>query len=290
MRKKGVNDPPARAVSWAGMAVKTGQSSAETSPWGDFALAEGVTGYWRIGPLELWVSNLAHEWRVAYRQEDDPLESTVTVAIPAETAPPEEVEHLRFGFGKTGTGLTLAPVLADRAVVVKPEVPLYIPSGEEATLYVSTPVWVRVGLEKTGTLLELPTYRPSDTWFGSSTVAGEFCYASRTAGRLSLGELVFRPHRAVTPVCVRNRADDPLLLERVKLPVQYLAVYRDESRFLWTPKVTLEREADGDLAGLEVSKKVPREVGPTVRLGEPRQHADKNLVVRAFSKLFKEDV
>ncbi|CAN5898752.1 hypothetical protein BH24DEI2_BH24DEI2_23860 [soil metagenome] len=273
-----------------GVETKPSFENIETSPWGDFELAEGVTGHWRVGPLHLWVSNLEHEWRVAYLQEDDPLESALNVAIPAQALPPEEATSLRFGFGKTGTGLTLEPVLADRSVVVKPEVPLYVPSGEEATLYVSTPVWVRVSLKKTGTLLELPSYRPSDTWFGSSTVAGEFCYASRTAGRLSLDELEFRPHRAVTPVCVRNRADNPLLWERVKLPVQYLAVYRAESRFLWTQQVTLEREEDGDLAGLVIAKNVPKEVGRAVRMSEPRQHADKNLVVRAFSKLFKEDV
>ena len=276
------------------MAVETSTSfepkDTETSPWGDFELPEGATGHWHVGPLNLWISNLAHEWRVAYSEEDDPVSSALAVTLPAAAAPPEQAEHLRFGFGKTGTGLTLAPVLADRSVVVKPEVPLYVPSGEEATLYVSTPVWVRVSLKKTGTLLELPSYRPSDTWFGSSTIAGEFCYASRTAGHLSLDELEFRPHRAVTPVCVQNRADNPLLLERIKLPVQYLAVYRAENRFLWTQQVTLEREEDGDVAGLVVAKTVSKEVGRAVRLSEPRQHAEKNLVVRAFSKLFKEEV
>lgn len=262
----------------------------ETGLWGGFEIAEGVTGYWRVGPLNLWVSNLAHEWRVYYRQEDDPLDTSLTIAIPAESAPSEGAENLRFGFGKTGTKLMLSPVLADRAVVVKPELPLYIPSGEEVTLYISTPVWLRIGLEKTGKLLELPSYRPSDTWFGPSTLVGEFCYASRTAGRLSLEELEFRPHRAVTPLCVRNRADDPLLLERVKLPVQYLAVYQAENNFLWTQKLTLEREEDRDLAGLVIAKDVPREVGPAKRLSEPRQQPETNLVVRAFSKLFKGDV
>ena len=264
-------------------------TTTQTSWWGDFELAEGVTGYWRVGPLELWVSNLAHEWRIHYRREDAALDDTLSVAIPAETAADEHTESLRFGFGKTGTKLNLLPVLADRSVVVKPEVPLYIPSGEEATLYVSTPVWLRLSLESRK-LLELPSYRPSDTWFGPSTIVGEFCYASSTAGRLSLNELEFRPHRAVTPLCVRNRASDPLLLERVKLPVQYLAVYRSRDDFLWTQKVTLERAEDGDLAGLNISKTVPKEVGSTVRLSEPRQRPDKNLVVRAFSKLFKDEL
>ena len=264
-------------------------SMTKTSWWGDFELAEGVTGYWRVGPLELWASHLEHEWRIYHRQEDDAGDSTLSVAIPAERAPDERAERLRFGFGKTGTKLALLPILADRSVVVKPDVPLYIPSGEEATLYVSTPVWLRLSLASRK-LLELPSYRPSDTWFGPSTLSGEFCYASRTAGRLSLSELAFRPHRAVTPLCVRNRAHDPLLLERVKLPVQYLAVYRGRDDFLWTQKVTLEREEDGDLAGLDISKTVPKSVGPTLRLSEPRQHPDKNLVVRAFSKLFKENV
>jgi len=167
--------------------------------------------------------------------------------------------------------------------------PLFVPKGEETTLFVSTPLWLRLEVEKLGQLLEVPSQQLSDTWFGPSTLVGELCYASHAAVGVDLKDVTFEPHRAVTPLRVRNLADSPLHLERIKLPVRYLAVYKSgkpsDSR-LWTQTVTLEREADGDLAGLQLGKGAPREAGKTERLSAPRQRADKNLVVRAFSKLF----
>jgi hypothetical protein len=138
-----------------------------------------------------------------------------------------------------------------------------------------------------GQLYELPSTRPSDTWFGPSTLVGEFCYASRTAGRLSLEELEFRPHRAITPIRVVNRADDPLFFEKVKLPVQYLSVYRSETQFLWTESVRLERGDAGDMAALDISHRTPPQAGSAHKIGPARLQAGRNLVVRAFSKLFR---
>ena len=253
--------------------------------WGTFDLAEGATGYWRTGPLKLWVQNLAHEWRVYQHQEKDPLDHSLEVTVPSDAVPDDKASVTRFSFSTAGDSLSITPVLADRAVVVKPEDPFYVPSGGEATLYVSTPVWLRLELSGAGKLLDIPSWRPTDTWFGPSTLVGELCYGSRTAGRLSLEELEYRPHRAITPVQVRNRASNPLLLDKVKLPVQYLGVYTSQSNFLWTQTVTLVREEDGDLAGLQVAKSVPAHVGKVEQLSPPRQHAERNLVVRAFSKL-----
>lgn len=261
-------------------------TNANTSWWGDFVLDEKVTGFWQIGPLQLWVSNLEHEWRIHTLTGKNTLDTTLKVEVPSNHPPDPDAEISRFSFLKMATSLTLSPLLADRAIVVKPEVPFYVPPGEEATLYVSTPLWVKLSLKKTGKLIELPTYRPSDTWFGSSTLVGELCYASRTVGHLDLDELILLPHRAVTPIRIRNRADNPLLLERIKLPVQYLSVHKSTINRVWTEQLTLTRQEDGDLAELQIGK-LPKEAGPTEKLNGSRQHAERNLVVRAFSKLFR---
>ncbi len=257
------------------------------SPWGNFTVEEGETGYWRIGPLELWIQNLRYEWRLYHRQQDDDQPHQTQLPQAAPEAPPEDCSQLRFSFDKPGSRLSLTPVLADRPVVIKPEGAFYVPSGEEATLFVSTPVWVRFQLESVGQLYELPSQRPSDTWFGPSTLVGEFCYASRTAGRLALEELEFRAHRAITPIRVKNRAHDALFFEKVKLPVQYLSVYQAETQFLWTEAVTLERAEAGEMAALNISHQAPRQAGPTERLGPARLQGGRNIVVRAFSRLFR---
>lgn len=270
------------------MARTSPQPKPNEKLWGDFALSEEVTGFWQIGPLKLWVRNYEHEWRIHTLNGGDALETTLRVEVPSKRPPNPKADIVRFSFLKMSTTLKLSPLLADRAVVVKPETPFYVLKGEEATLFVSTPLWVQLSLKKFGTLIDVPTYRPSDTWFGRSTLVGELCYASRTAGYLDLDELERLPHRAVTPIRVRNRADNALLLERIKLPVQYLSVYRSASERLWTEQLTLTRQEDGDLAELQIGSQ-PKEAGASDQLSPPRQHAERNLVVRAFSKLFRDE-
>ena len=264
------------------------QETGQETWWGSFTLAEGEVRRWQVGERTVWVHNRQFEWcvyeRVASGEVAGP---TAALATPLDEIP-EGTSVTRFSFNKPTAKVTLSPVLADRAIVLKPETPLFVPKGEETTLFVSTPLWLRLEVERVGQLLEVPSQQLSSTWFGPSTLVGELCYASRAAVGVDLAALKFEAHRAVTPLRVRNLADSPLQLERIKLPVQYLAVYQAASKEarLWTQTVTLEREADGDLAGLQLGKGAPREAGKTERLSAPRQRADKNLVVRAFSKLF----
>lgn len=256
--------------------------------WGRFALEHGEAGCWRIGPCSLMVHRLEREWRVTNWYAQDPFDSTVEVNVPT-SMPPARADATvnRFSIRKTSNALTISPVLADRAMVVRPEMPLYILGGEESIIYVNTAVWIRIQTgEPLKQLHELPSFRPSDTWFGTSTLEGELCYASRTTGRLHLEELPFRPHRAVTPIRIVNRAKDSLLVERVKLPVQYLSLYRTPEHALWTQTVTLTRETSGEFASLQLGKSAPAEVRKAERISEPRHKAERNLVLRAFSALF----
>jgi hypothetical protein len=241
-----------------------------------------------VGPSTFWVQRREYEWRLHQLERSDGRDTEVEVAAPC---PAEEIIQDarldRFAIANNGMTLTVSPLLADRPVVVRPETPLYVPSGEDITLYVSTPLWLKLAVDSPALLLaERPVQRPSDTWFGPSTLVGELCYASRTSGRLRLPELPQRPHRAVTPVRIRNLAKDALLLQRVKVPVQYLTLYRSQVGGLWTQTATLVREQDGDLAALQLGRRAPSEATGARQLVPPRQQAESNLALRAFSRLF----
>ena len=114
------------------------------------------------------------------------------------------------------------------------------------------------------------------------------CYASRTLGRLRIEDLDFHPHRAITALRLQNQASDPLLLDRVKLPVQYLSLYANKDNTFWTQAATLVRGQDGDLAELQLAKASPKEAGQVKKVADSRLKPGRNLVVRAFSKLFAE--
>ena len=276
------------------MGIPQAETGQPQTWWGDLRCEIGELRRWRVGPTTVWAERLQQEWRIWRHQGDDFLAAALEVAASADRdeIPGSATPH-RFSFHESVASLSVLPLLADRPMIVKPESPFFVPSGQTVTLYVSTPTWIVLQFgSPPQRMLEFPSFRPSDTWFGPSTREGELCYASRTAGRLTLDEIPVRPHRAVTPMRIRNRAADPLLLERVKVPVMYLSLFEgiepDGDIHLWTEAVTLDRGTSGDLADVQLGKSAPPEAGGAKarRISERREQPEANLALRAFAKLF----
>ena len=274
------------------MANTTGK---QTIWWGSYTFDLEQAGYWRVGPRSLWIYRTRHSWRLLQSNEADPLDDSMEISLsvpymetPFETEPGIlQSTTSRFCFHKTDSVLHISPLLADRAVVVRPEKPLYILKGETMTLYVSMPLWMCIEVGSPARLLqEVPTYRPSDTWFGPSTQEGELCYALRTAGRMNFQDLPLRASRAITPVIVRNEAGHTLPLERIRIPVQYLSLYQASNSFLWTEPVTFIRKEGDDLAEFNLGEEAPPEAKSASLIVGPRESTTKNIIVRAFSSLF----
>jgi hypothetical protein len=265
------------------------ETARATRPWwGEFEIPEGGCGHWRIGPLRLWISRSAQEWRIAHERGDDPLESELAVELPGATPPPaEQMNTRRYGFKRTKGRLGLLPALADRPVIIDPVLPFAIPPREELTLYISSAVWVQVRVGEPPLLLqEEPAHRPSDTWFGPSTREGEMAYAGKTGARHDLENLPRRPHRVISAVRVRNRAADQLDLAKLKLPAPHMSIYGDDEGNLWTQTVTLERSEQGEMAELQLGKgPSPQAVRPRLLQG-PRVQPGKGLLIRAFGGVF----
>jgi hypothetical protein len=278
--------------------MEQNETDTEQTPWwGTFALEEESAGRWDVGPSTLWLYRLANEWRVFFRPSTDPRatdpmlnRSSVAVPIPADERKAlldTEDEHLqvsRYSVRQTESRIALQPALADRPVVSRPEDPLFVPPGESLTLYLSTALWIRIELVETNRLLhEMPSFRMSDTWFGPSTVEGEMCYATRTAGRVRLENVPRRFHRAVTPLRIRNSASDALALERVQLPVEHLALYTTPDDRLWTQGVTMIRSEDREGAGVQVRSGPPSDAEKAELIQKPRKTDRKGLFTSTFS-------
>jgi hypothetical protein len=258
-----------------------------TAWWGEFRFSAGAVMTWSIGPLRLAVRRARHEWQLSY----DWLEATegevaCSVATPAEEVFPYEHQE-RYVFRETSELLRIRPALADRPVISRPVTPFHLPAGEEATLFVSSPVWLHVAVAKPPRdLTEIAIQRPSDTWFGPSSREGQLCYDSRTSGRLHLEEVPRRPHRAVTRVVIRNEGSDALRLERLSLPAPYLAVFEADDGRLWTTPVTLVRDQTGQMGTVKIHESPPPEARRAKRLSPPREKATHASLVRALSALF----
>ena len=247
----------------------------------------GATRAWRLGPLILWIQRLGSEWRIGRRQLEDPLDPTLEVARTVSDEEIDQAEELhRFALGGQETSVQLNPRLPDRAMVSRPTDPFHLMPGQECVVYVGLPLWVQVTLPPSDRpLVDIPVFRPSDTWFGPTTDEGELCYATRTFCRLRVEDLPFRAYRGVTAVTIRNRAGDALLLERLRLPMSVLGLYLSEEGRLWTEDVTLERRASGELARLSIGSTAPAHAHGAERIAQPRVPPQGNIMVRAFGTL-----
>jgi len=253
--------------------------------WGTCDVPMGHTLRWQIGPATLWVTRKQVEWSVGRLEGRDPVANRLAIAEDSESPDDDEVEVSRFAVRDESRALTLTPALPDRPLIFRAARPFFVPAGEEATLYVSSPLWLRLDVgEKFTELLDFPLQRPSDTWFGPDTLTGELCYASRTSARLHLEEIPVRPHRAITTVRIVNRAGSSLPLENLKVPVPGLELFASRDGHLWTAALTLEREEDKDQARVRVTER-PKTATTLTSVAQPRTPTSRGVLIDAFGGL-----
>jgi hypothetical protein len=250
--------------------------------WASVPLKVGQSWHYAVGPLSLYLQRMENQWLLAFDRAN--CEETQSRLISEEVEQfPETLLATRYIFGQSPASFCLTPVLLDRPVVVKTRHPVQVPPGENVTFYISSPVAVKIQLEQSSVpLMEIPTQRLSDTWFGPSTQVGELCYAAKTHARHSRSEVPLRPHRAVTPVNVSNRSDDLLSVDKLSIPVTHLAVYGQPDGTLWTSPLSLKHTHGEQLAVLEVGASPS---GAEV-LSPARTPLQKGGLVRAFTSIF----
>lgn len=268
--------------------MSTSQSVAMQSGWWEpQEVPLGQMLCCRIGPLHLRLEHAAAEWRIASEHEDEAPDTSPPASLELASGYLSDDDIERYVAPRSGDEVRLQPMLPDRPVVIRPRQPVFLPSHAETTLYLSTPVWLRieVGSAEPIVLREVPAIELSDTWFGPSTREGELCYSDKTRARSSLAEVPYRPHRVLTAVRVRNEAATVLPLEKLSLPVPALSVYGAADGSLHTQEVSLLRAADSDMATLKIEDRPGPAAGTVMRLSEARQSGRGGLV-RAFSLLF----
>tara|TARA_R100000322_G_scaffold135550_2_gene91458 strand:- start:39 stop:836 length:798 start_codon:yes stop_codon:yes gene_type:complete len=240
--------------------------------------------HYAVGPVSVYLQRRQSEWLLAWENFPDS-EDYYRVISEAVSEIPQHLTVNRYVFQRPPRRFRLKPRLLDRPIVVKTNQPVRIPSGESITFFISSPVCVSVELQDPDTVLqELDTLRLSDTWFGPSTRVGELCYATKTHARNEKSDMPLRPHRAVTPVNIRNQSDAILAIEKLSIPVPFLRVYGHADGTLWTEPVSLEHTEDNQLAKMEIG----RQPAGAVALAEARTPPARNNVVRAFISMFAE--
>jgi len=258
--------------------------------WLPRTVPDGHTLHCCLGPLTMQICRGHGEWQLAVVPGEETEASTI-VALDlregdiGDDVAAERIE--RFIFAGASGVLRLVPLLADRSVVIRPRQSVFLPSGEETTMFLSSPLSLRIEVGEPAVLLrEVPMLRLSDTWFGPSTREGELCYSGRSSARHSLAEVPRRPQRAISPLRIRNEAKSPLRLDKISLPVPVLSVYGAVDGSLWTEMVTMIRGSDSDMAALRIEPGPPAWAGEAERVSAPRRDQSRGGLVRAFNVLF----
>jgi hypothetical protein len=263
-----------------------------SSWWGRQTIEPNRIGLWQLGPLTLWVQHLTQQWRLSWKSGGDWLDPSIRILPSAGSElPPLDASQVRCVFGSSPRqDLLFAPALADRSIVTRLETPLHVLPKETVTLYVLSPLNLRVEMIEPSKLLqEIPSYRLSDTWFGPMSSAGELAYASTVPAFLDLREVPLRLHCAITAVTIRNSGSDSLRLERINVPLPRLSLFYSARTGFWTDSFSLERDADNEMAAIRLDRQPPPEASPSQFVAGPRKaSSEANPVVRAFSALFRE--
>lgn len=254
--------------------------------WGEFEVAADAGIAWEVGPLRVRIDRRAREWQIRHRHEGGPLDDRLQIAAPV--GPLDEATEwegtVRIAGDAHDAPFRLVALTADRPVVSQPSEPFFILPSESVRLFVSTPMWVGVDCGSTR-LCDLPTTRPSDTWFGPTVGPGEAAYANRMHCRQELSELPFRPHRAVSPITVRNRSARLLSLERVVINVPYLSLFSGPDGRVWTEEIDLSLLDDDEIES-SISSGPPSEVASGRPISVRRRTRGNGVFSGALASIF----
>jgi hypothetical protein len=228
----------------------------------------------------MWCLHQNGEWLLAFDRED----GADTQQRSEHNSRPDDLEWTRWAVGDV-TALHFKPVMPDRPVIVRPEMPVSILPGNEANYYVAIPVWMKITRDDsdTGWLCSEPTVALSNSWFGTPT-SGSLCYSMRTTARRNLERPLRRPNRAVCPVKICNKSDEPLDFQRLCVHVEFLKIFNGESH-LWTNPVSVTYRGEERGSRLDYEENAPEAAGVGELLSDSYEPIPRGLIRKSFNGL-----
>lgn len=263
-------------------------SDLTTNWWGSFDLAENEQRILRCADLCLYIKALPHQWWLAYEWQHEVNQFQPVLEQAADKALPDKQHQERFVFEALPSQMTLRPALADRPVVCRPVVSVTLLPFQEVTLFVCLPLWIKLGSgDSEEILLDIPTVRVCDSWFGPNTREGVISYASQVTEQLDVSPIANNKARAAIEVRIQNQSEQTLTLDKISVPAPNLSLYADQQGQLWTPRITLVRR-DNEDAILSVDEVVSGGLSEKelTLVCEAREDIGRSKITKAISALF----
>lgn len=251
--------------------------------WGRLTISENVWCAWKISLLQFYLKRSNNEWNFSWYQDQEPSDPIINMDLSGNSVPNlKQAEHSRFVHSAADIHFDLGLALADRPMVARPETSISVSPNQRATIYVSSGLWLQPKLNG-HVLMDMPIYRPSDTWFGENTREGEMCYFSRTRARTQAVNDISAPHRVVTPITITNRGAKTVRIERLRVPVVNLGLYINESKEFVTNSLSMILHESAAEVSMEIVP-ITRQQREFELISPPRIESDSGLLDQAIAK------
>jgi hypothetical protein len=237
----------------------------------------------QIGPLVLWFTRAHDEIHIAAeRLTAESVENETTSFARVDDRGRPNLDWKRWVVGDACSQILILPVMPDRPVVVRPDVPVKIPKDQEALFFFSIPAWARIVTVKPERtiLCEEPSVVRSNIWFGDLT-SGELCYSLRSRARRNVADIEAKPHRVACPVRIRNATGSQFDVERFCVHVEYLNIYKGTTR-LWTNEVLISYQGEDAVNKIEYAQKPPGYEAVEGIIGEARAQFKETLLKKSL--------
>jgi hypothetical protein len=260
-----------------------------TKWWGDVTANNATQLQLAFAGLLLNLAFKDNEWLFQYEISNH--SNVKTLPLKYSELKPSNIElkhQQRFVFSLPPTGITLQPALADRPVICRPNITVILVPNEEISLFVAIPLWLQLKIDTTDIpLIDIPTLRLSDTWFGPNAREGIICYASNASEQLQITPSDTHDIKATIEIRIKNHSDENLVLDKVSIPVNNLGLYADTDDHLYTRRVILTREGsnNGSLT-IDTAMSCNMDESSMKLITPPRKDLGGNKITQALWSLF----
>mgnify|MGYP006079187085 CR=1 FL=1 len=244
------------------------------SHWNSLSLEDNEAAIWSTEELSIYAQRLRGDWMLAETTNDDPAGKH---SVRRTDSLPLGLDWKRWAFQDNVADIRFWPTFPDRPLIVKTRIPVVVPPKSSINLYINIPIWLEVSIAHKDSFETLDKFSPvklSDTWYGSS-FEGQLCYALKSRARRNLDDLENESLRAVCMFRIRNKSDETLPVERIRVIGDHLNLYNIDDR-LWASSVDIIFNGKDEKTSVEYQTNAPIESPNSNQIREatkPYRHA-----------------
>ena len=255
-----------------------------SSLWESHMVPYGHTLALSLGALELKVYRSQQEWCYATDFADGmDARARLSLVVGDMGFDPELAWNRLILWEKTDT-VRFQPLLPDRPIIVRPEMPMRVMPGQSVLLFIGIPLWLSLvfGARKEHSV-EVSSLTLSNSWFGNFT-EGELCYALKTRAKLLPDELTASASRVMFPLEIRNASSENLDFQRLCVRPQFLNIFQGKTR-LWTSRGRVSYRGEEKWSRIVYASGAPEFDEAGMLIGHAREKMTRGLLFKTFDSL-----